>query len=465
MLLKKLFITFALLSFLFACKKETITTNNTGNNTADTVKTITDVSIAGFDCAGVKVSGTLTKDNAASNVRVWITYTGGNGKAYVPKSHSSTGVVGLSATLSSGTLANGNGTLMYTISGTPTSAGIAYFAIDRGGQSCTIKIPVEDGSSTNNNAFISGLDCAGATITGKLTKYKVASNVTASITYKVGNGKPYLSNSYPSSGISGLTAILKAGTLAYGQGTLYYTISGTASSAGTANFQIDLGGESCSISINVEDVSQNPTSSYGPIIYDIDGNSYKTIYIGTQQWMAENLKTTRYNNGTTIPKITDNNQWSQLTTGAWTYYNNDEFNNAKYGKLYNWYAVSPTTNGNKNVCPTGWHVPSDAEWTELIDFLGGKNVAGGKMKEVGTTSWSSPNSDATNTSLFTGLPGGYRYVDGKYSNIGYHGFWWSSTGYNTGSSARLRFLVYNSGDAVMSGYYSVNGLSVRCIKD
>ena len=462
--MKKLIIAFVLLSFLFACKKETITPNNTGNNTTDTVKTITDVSISGFDCAGVNVSGTLTKDNAASNVRVWITYTGGNGKAYLPKSHSSTGVSGLSATLSPGTLANGNGTLMYTISGTPTSAGTAYFAIDRGGQSCTIKIPVEDGSSTNNNAFISGLDCAGATITGKLTKYKVASNVTALITYTGGNGKPYLSNSHPSSGVSGLTANLKAGTLAYGQGTLYYSISGTPSSAGTANFQIDLGGESCTISINVDDVSQNPTSGYGPIIYDIDGNSYKTIYIGTQQWMAENLKTTRYNNATTISNITTNTQWASLTTGAWSYYNNDATNNTKYGKLYNWYAVSPTTNGNKNVCPTGWHVPTDAEWKVLTDYLGGKSVAGGKMKEVGTTNWTSPNTDATNTSLFTGLPGGYRNYFGDYDAVGSYGYWWSSSE-NGSYHAWGNYL--DSGNGFSNRYYynNKNGLAVRCLKD
>ena len=207
-----------------------------------------------------------------------------------------------------------------------------------------------------------------------------------------------------------------------------------------------------------------PTSSYGPNISDNDGNTYKTVYIGTQQWMAENLKVTKYNDGTSIPNISDNTQWSNLTTGAWSYYNNDVANNAKYGKLYNWYAVSPTTNGNKNVCPTGWHVPTDAEWTVLTDYLGGENVAGGKMKEVGTTSWNSPNTDATNTSLFTGLPGGSRGYGGDYGSIGSYGIWWSSTELNT-SFAWYRYLSNFFGNADRLNAYKKNGLSVRCLRD
>jgi uncharacterized protein (TIGR02145 family) len=143
--------------------------------------------------------------------------------------------------------------------------------------------------------------------------------------------------------------------------------------------------------------------------------------------MAENLKTSKYSDGTMIPNITDNTQWKNDSSGAWCYYNNDVANNAKYGKLYNWYAVSKTSNGNKNVCPNGWHVPSDTEWKVLTDYLGGDSVAGSKMKEVGTSSWYSPNTDATNTSLFSGLPGGNRNNNGNYNNIGNNGNWWSST--------------------------------------
>jgi uncharacterized protein (TIGR02145 family) len=202
----------------------------------------------------------------------------------------------------------------------------------------------------------------------------------------------------------------------------------------------------------------------GPNITDVESNSYKTVYIGTQQWMAENLKVTKYSDGTVIPNVTDNTEWQDNTTGAWAYYENDAANNAKYGKLYNSYAVSKTSNGNKNVCPTGWHVPTDAEWTVLTDYLGGESVAGGKMKEAGTASWYSANTNATNTSLFTGLPGGIRDGNGNYDYIGYSGNWWSSTEYNT-DIAWYRLLYDNKGDADRSCFIKEFGLSVRCLRD
>ena len=199
-------------------------------------------------------------------------------------------------------------------------------------------------------------------------------------------------------------------------------------------------------------------------ITDSEGNSYKTVTIGTQTWMAENLKTSKYSDGTTIPNITENTQWSQLTTGAWCYFNNDEKFNTKYGKLYNWYAVSKTTNGNKNICPTGWHVSTDAEWTVLTDYLGGEFVAGGKLKEVDTTSWYSPNTDSTNMSLFTGLPGGYRNPDGNYNYFGDDGYWWSSSEVNA-YIAWNRYLLNGSGFAGRLDSNKDYGFSVRCLRD
>lgn len=187
-------------------------------------------------------------------------------------------------------------------------------------------------------------------------------------------------------------------------------------------------GVTCGDNPNINFTSTGtPIGKFSDCIKDVDGNEYKTVTIGTQTWMAENLKVAMYNDGTTIPNVADNTQWSQLTTGAWAYYNNDSTNNAKYGKLYNWYAVSPTTNGNKNVCPTGWHVPTDAEWIVFTDFLGGENEAPDKMKEVNTLNWNNSNSGATNTSLFTALPNGFRYYNGDYLTIGNIGAWWSSS--------------------------------------
>ena len=207
-----------------------------------------------------------------------------------------------------------------------------------------------------------------------------------------------------------------------------------------------------------------PVGKFSDCIKDVDGNVYKTVTIGTQTWMAENLKVSKYSDGTTIPNITDNTQWQNNTTGAWSYYNNDVVNNAKYGKLYNWYAVSKTTNGNKNVCPTGWHVPTDAEWTVLTDYLGGESVAGRKMKEVGTTSWKNPNTEATNISLFTGLPGGGRSYDGSYEDIGLYGYWWSSTEHDI-YGAWYRYLNKYNGNANRNYFNKVIGLSVRCLRD
>ena len=244
---------------------------------------------------------------------------------------------------------------------------------------------------------------------------------------------------------------------------MIYDISGTPIASGTASFVVNIGGKTCTFLMIIDPVFA-PTSGYGPDIYDIDQHTIKTVYIGTQQWMAENLTVTRYNDGTTITYITDNAQWQSNISGAWAYYNNDAANNAKYGKLYNWYAVSPTTNGNKNVCPTGWHVPSDAEWTVLTDYLGGESVAGSNMKEVGTTSWNNPNTNATNTSLFTGLPGGCRGSDGNYGRIGSYGFWWSSTELNT-NDAWDRYLNTSYGNAYRDNHSKEVGLSVRCLRD
>ena len=213
--------------------------------------------------------------------------------------------------------------------------------------------------------------------------------------------------------------------------------------------------------------SNSVTPAIPPSISDIDGNVYNTVYIGTQLWMAENLKTTKYNDGTAIPNITDAT-WAAATTGAYSDYINTPANSTTYGRLYNWYAVdnNATTkvasNGGKNVCPTSWHVPSDTEWTTLTTYLGGEMVAGGKLKETGTTHWQGPNTGATNETGFTALPGGFR-GNGAYSDIGNYGYWWSSTEYST-ADAWSRYVNYNYS---VTRYYAFEqyGFSVRCVRD
>jgi uncharacterized protein (TIGR02145 family) len=192
-----------------------------------------------------------------------------------------------------------------------------------------------------------------------------------------------------------------------------------------------------------------------------DGYTYTSILLGNgQEWMAENLRTSTYANGDTIPNVQDSSQWENLTTGAWVHNNNDSQYENPYGKLYNWYTV----NDSRNVCPSGWHVPSDSEWTVLSNYLGGQSVAGGKMKSTGTQFWLSPNTNATNESGFSGVPGGSRFFYGYFGNIGLSGNWWSSSE-NVSVNAWFRKLDYTNGVVVRSANVKENGFSVRCIKD
>jgi uncharacterized protein (TIGR02145 family) len=210
----------------------------------------------------------------------------------------------------------------------------------------------------------------------------------------------------------------------------------------------------------------NPDLTYGTMS-DIDGNTYKTIQIGTQTWMAENLKVTKYSNGSAIPLVTDEAAWAALTTPGYCWYDNDAATHkGTYGALYNWYVVDTVSNGSKNVCPMGWHVPTDAEWTSLITYLGGEDIAGGKLKETGKTHWKDPNQGATNESGFTALPGGLRSLDGVSYNIGISGSWWSSTEYLYPYGAYLWSFGYIDSKACRSyNDGKINGLSVRCVKD
>ncbi len=192
-----------------------------------------------------------------------------------------------------------------------------------------------------------------------------------------------------------------------------------------------------------------------------DGKSYKTVLIGNQCWMKENLNATSYRNGNPIPGVTDNTAWKNLTNGAYCNYDNDVKNAEIYGRLYNWYAV----NDSRNLCPTGWHVPDSAEWKTLIDFLGDESIAGGKMKETTTTHWLSPNEGATNESGFTALPGGYRrYGDGSFYYLWYYGHWWS-TKETDASNAWYCQLNYNNINTSITSYYKSVGFSVRCVWD
>jgi uncharacterized protein (TIGR02145 family) len=221
--------------------------------------------------------------------------------------------------------------------------------------------------------------------------------------------------------------------------------------------------------------TNNPTGEF----LDIDQNLYTYLPIGQQTWMQQNLNVSRYSDGTVIPQVSEQALWSGLYTGAWCYYGNNPANGAEYGKLYNWYAVAgiyDTASFNdpslrKQLAPTGWHVPTDAEWTTLTNYLGGENVAGAKMKETGNTHWvNNPlgtNSIGTNSSGFTGLPGGYRgsSIDGNFFYYGNSGYWWSSSEDAPSFGSWYRYI--DSGTSKVYRYPNGDrtGYSVRCIKD
>jgi len=186
-------------------------------------------------------------------------------------------------------------------------------------------------------------------------------------------------------------------------------------------------------------------------------NYAQTITIGTQVWTSKNLNVSTYRNGDVIPQVQDENVWAKLTTGAWCYYNNDASNGTKYGKLYNWYAVHDP----RGLAPNGYHIPTDAEWTKLTDYLGGESGAGTKIKS--TSGWYN-NHNGTNSSGFSGLPGGYRSYNGTFSYIDNRGGWWSSAENDT-VSAWGRYMSASSGNVNRSYGDKRNGFSVRCLRD
>jgi len=215
----------------------------------------------------------------------------------------------------------------------------------------------------------------------------------------------------------------------------------------------------------------NPDKEYGTV-KDIDGNEYKTITIGTQVWMAENLRVTHYSNGDPIPNVKDGDAWDNQTTGAYCSYNNTIILDsiATFGYLYNWY----TCVDERGLCPDGWHVPTDEEWTTLAVYLdngdnafdqyGSNGVVGGRLKEAGTTHWLIYNR-ADNSSGFTALPGGFRvHDDGLFQHNGLIGFFWSSTLYADVLPFTRSMSSYYTGVVRQTSHNEI-GMSVRCVKD
>jgi uncharacterized protein (TIGR02145 family) len=198
---------------------------------------------------------------------------------------------------------------------------------------------------------------------------------------------------------------------------------------------------------------------------DGDNNNYPVVKIGTQIWMAANLKTTSYNEGSAIQYTSDETEWKGLTTPGYCWYGNNEAANKDiYGALYNWFTVNAAVNGNKNACPVGWSVPDENDWTTLTTFLGGENTAGGRLKETGLSHWLSPNTGATDEYGFAALPGGLRGYLGAYNDTGTGGLWWSSIQYDA-TNAWNRQITNTMSDFSYYSYEKQYGFSVRCLQD
>jgi uncharacterized protein (TIGR02145 family) len=292
-------------------------------------------------------------------------------------------------------------------------------------------------SSITETTAISGgkiTDDSGGTITERGVCWGTSANPTISGEHTTDG-----------SGTGSFTSNMKCLSFA----TTYYVRAYATNSAGTA-----YGDQLSFLTPGVNPIIFNPNLTYGSVS-DIDGNCYKTIQIGDQIWIAENLKTTRLNDNTMMLNDTD---WSTFTTQTYCWYNNDIANKNPYGALYNWYAVA-----TGKLCPSGWHVPDNGEWADLEEFLGGNVVAGGKLKETGTTHWTIPNTGATNETGFTALPGGFR--DGKVGNslfyrIGDFGNFWSS-----GLIPHLHFSGADMFYLPAAAVYDYPGFYVRCLKD
>lgn len=425
-------------------------------------------SVGSLNCSNAAVTGVFVEDVQVTNGTVSIPYTNGFG-SFDSQIINSSGVTGLVASLDGENFVSGSGNLNFVITGTPQSVGIASFSLSIGGQECIFSIAVE-------GASISSLNCSNAVITGDFFDGVPVNNASISISYSNGIGN-YGSQIVNSSGVTGLTASMSSGTFQSGGGTIQLLVSGTSSQPGIAFFSLNIGGQSCSIEVPIYGPSDhscgtpsvhNPFLEYGSMT-DQEGNVYKTIVIGNQEWMAENLNTSHYRNGSAIPTNLDNINWQNTTSGAWAFPNNDANNACPYGKLYNWYACVDS----RKLCPLGWHVPTTAEWDILSNFLGGDAVSGGKMKAVGTLEeatglWYAPNVLATNSSGFSGLPAGYLNYNGSsgYTNFGIAGLWWSTTTNAINSNSAWSKNAGNYNDDLGSSLGDPNaGYSVRCLRD
>ena len=396
--------------------------------------------ISSLDCSGAVVSGLLLSGQAASGVSASVSYSGGNSGVHSGQTVTSTGVTGLTATLSAGSFVAGAGSLTYAITGTPASGGTASFALNIGGQTCTLTLTaVVPGS-------VSTLDCAGATVTGTLVPGQVASGVSASVPYTGGNGGSHSGQTVTSTGVTGLTATLSGGNFASGTGSLSYAITGTPASVGTASFALSIGGQTCTLDIIINYVCRAKVNA-------TDYKNFLCYNLGAANTSADPFTPSREINGGYW-------QWGINTQAA----EGPTATDPKDGAVSGWNTTNAANgswaDGSKtsnDPCPVGYRVPTITQWDGV--------VANNIITNVGTF-----NSSATNYEsgvkfgdLLMLPAAGYRdFSDGTLLDRGSVGSYWSSTEDGTDDAWTLNF-DNNGATTLVAG--RIFGMSVRCVED
>jgi len=410
----------------------------------DTIPILTTVSVSGITQTSAVSGGNVTSDGGAEVTARGVCWgTSHNPTTSSDKTEDGTGTGAFTSNLSALT-AN---TTYYARAYATNSLGTSYgneisFATSQ--IALATLTTVEVTGITPTTAFSGGYitDDGGGTITASGVCWSTAQN-------------PTISNNFTTDGsvIDGYSSAIPSLTA----NTTYYVRAYATNEAGTA-----YGNQLSFTTTGISAIVFNSNLTYGTVL-DIDGNVYKTILIGTQTWMAENLKTTKCNDGTSVSNVTDLNAWDALTSPGYCWCLNDASTyKAVYGALYNWYAVN-----TGKLCPSGWHVPSYNEWNTLVAYLGGVEVSGGKLKETGISHWVSPNTGATNESGFTALPGSMRDITADFAHgdqIGIYGNWWSSTVMDPVNRYVLGMNNFDASASISNAYY-VSGYSVRCLKD
>lgn len=416
-------------------------------------------SISGLACSSATNTGTLTQSTAASGVSSSVSYTGGNGGSYSGQSVGSTGVTGLTATLASGTFANGGGSLIYTITGTPSGFGTASFALNIGGQTCTLTRVV---SQLVVAGSISQLNCSSVTNTGTLTQGTASAGVSFSVTYTGGNGGSHSGQSVSSTVVGGLTATLVAGTFANGSGSLTYTITGTPSVSGMASFALNIGGRTCTL---VRTVEPSATSSY-PNNTVLCGGVLAAIVPVTspatgRTWMDRNLGASNVaTSSSDTGSFGDLYQWGRRADGHQCRNSSITTSLTSSSTPTNSsFIVAPNTpndwrspqnsslwqgvSGTNNPCPSGYRLPTTSELNAEVQVWVNKNSVGAisSVLKLPTANLRSHSSGVINTNPI--------------------GVYWSSTINGTDSEV-LRF---DSSEADFYKGYRAYGFSVRCIKN